>query len=393
MKLRSRTGIVVAAAATVLLAIAAVPSASAHQGQQHFPSSRNALTWPFSRHSIWNTPVGSRAQYRNANLSPATQYGPTVDENVIIMRPHAPQQNIVETDAGWDSSKTRCGSVVPGPVVLYRDVPITHDFVTDPGYLGLTPNQSAAILRADGRTAIQTEPFHRCAPGGLAVSQYKFPDADIYTGDGIRGAHGGSGLSSLGGTIRVGELRPGSVIHHALEMNVFGREDLASCAITAGHPYRWPAVTADGYACDPNSSIRYGGADPGVVQGTLLALKPDFDVAQLRTEPARIIATALKNYGAYIADDTAWSTYAFETEWGPSGRVSDQVQRDYGITIGTPLDTTNPADRAFNDDIATIVANMSYVANNGPRSIGGGGRPRQPLAPPFCQDRRRLGCQ
>ena len=35
------------------------------------------------------------------------------------------------------------------------------------------------------------------------------------------GAHGGSGLSSIGGTIRLGELVPGGVIRHALKINPY----------------------------------------------------------------------------------------------------------------------------------------------------------------------------
>ena len=37
-----------------------------------------------------------------------------------------------------------------------------------------------------------------------------------------------------------------------------------------------------------------------LVMGSLLALKPDFDIAALSTEPAQILAQALKDYGGYV---------------------------------------------------------------------------------------------
>ena len=132
------------------------------------------------------------------------------------------------------------------------------------------------------------------------VSQYRPPDDNIITGDGIRGAHGGSGMSSIGGTIRLGELVPNGIIRHALKVNLYAQKYLAyNEDETPG--YRWPAIRADGYA---NEST-YGGPNPALEMGALLALLPNFDVNSLQTEPGRIIATAFINYGGYVVDDTA----------------------------------------------------------------------------------------
>ena len=54
---------------------------------------------------------------------------------------------------------------------------------------------------------------------------------------------------------------------------------------------------------------------------TLLALRPDFPVDALPSEPAKILARALRDYGAYVDDDTGWDVYALETQWGPDRRV------------------------------------------------------------------------
>ena len=100
----------------------------------------------------------------------------------------------------------------------------------------------------DGRTIKQTQPFSRCTVGGDATSEYLFTDQDIY-GEGIAGAHGASGMSAIGGTIRLGELIPGGVIRHALKINLYCNINVAlNMDGTPG--YRWPAVSADGYAAD-----------------------------------------------------------------------------------------------------------------------------------------------
>src|SRR5204863_260281 len=65
---------------------------------------------------------------------------------------------------------------------------------------------------------IQTQPFARCA-GQSPTSHYMFGSEDLY-GTGETGSHGGSGLSALGGTVRLGELVPGGTIRHSLKLNI-----------------------------------------------------------------------------------------------------------------------------------------------------------------------------
>src|SRR5205823_3897233 len=99
---------------------------------------------------------------------------------------------------------------------------IPADFVVPGSHQGSpdgdTPNAAAAILAADGHTIIQTQPFARCA-GQSPTSHYMFRSEDLY-GIGETGSHGGSGLSALGGTVRLGELVPGGTIRHSLKLNI-----------------------------------------------------------------------------------------------------------------------------------------------------------------------------
>jgi hypothetical protein len=244
---------------------------------------------------------------------------------------------------------------------------------------------SAAILMPDGQTIRQTQPFHVCGKGGTVTSQYRFPDENIGIGAGIAGAHGASGMSSIGGTVRVGELVPGGVIRHALKINVFGRKNYHYDAREATPGYRWPAKSADGYAGDTKSSCAYGGGVPAMRIGSLVALRSDFPVEALRTEPAKVVARALVDYGAYAVDDTCWDVYGLTTEWGPDGRVVEEFRAAWGFPIETSVKSTcsDPGRECqWAKDMAEVFTALHVVDNNAPGSVGGGGIGRQPPAPP-----------
>src|SRR5439155_705464 len=138
---------------------------------------------------------------------------------------------------------------------------------------------------------------------------------DLY-GTGETGSHGGSGLSALGGTVRLGELVPGGTIRHSLKLNI----DSANFYPGFGG-YRWPAWKSDA------GGAGYGGSIPEVRMGSLLAPKADFPIDTLETEPGKILAAAFRNYGGYIVDTSGWSIYNFVTERSPavsvSGRLTD----------------------------------------------------------------------
>ena len=154
------------------------------------------------------------------------------------MRPTAPALAVITNAADSDDTMDRSPPSAP---TLFS-APVLDDFVFTPGVAGRR--------RVDGdpdgqrRTIKQTQPFSRCMAGGAATSRYDSADVDI-TGDGITGAHGGSGLSAIGGTLRVGELRPGGPpVRHALKSSSTPRSTTARCATyrrllpLAGNPGR-----------------------------------------------------------------------------------------------------------------------------------------------------------
>jgi hypothetical protein len=338
---------------------------------------RDPLKWPFASNSIWNMPIGSGALFKPANL-PAVPGGdewagmPQIDDELIVLRPSAPNTAINYSSAGW-TGKDRCTSTDDSTNGLPVGVRIPSDYVIP----NSKANNSAAFLSADGRTIVQTQPFTRCTANGYATSIVKFANVDLY-GTGITGAHGGSGLSAIGGSIRVGELRPGQQgPRHALKINVYAKQVLYKCT-TRADCSRWPATKSDSYAVGFYGTASNNG-NTAMKMGALLAIPPGTNIANLglETAPAKQLAWTLQNYGAYIVDDTYSPAFHFNVENGPDGSLHTQFQNDWGITLEQRVRDNTPWVR----DIQRLTTALQVVDNNSATSIGGGGTPRQPLAP------------
>ncbi len=337
-------------------------------------ATRDPYKWPFSQKSIWNMPIGSEARYIHAGIQKATAFGMTKDEDIIVLSPGSPLTDIFINNAEWDANKDRCTK--DGNLLF--EAPIPENFVVSKNtWDGTTPNSGLAVLMSDGVTIKQTQPFARCQPNDFGTSKYVFSDVNIYS-DGYYGAHGGSGLSAIGGTLRLGELMPNSVIRHALKVNLYAARNLYYNSKTKG--YRWPALRADSYASSTYGSLRTENVVKECRMGALLALPVwmDIDSIGFETEPAKILARAFQNYGAYIVDDTYWDVYAIVTEWSPDGRFSDEFENQWGFSF-TPSSKNTPWAR----DMDRIFLNLFIVDNNSKDSIGGGGNPLLPLAPKF----------
>ena len=200
---------------------------------------RNPLLQPFASSSIWNLPIGAGATFEPSwnSRPPSTTHGYGIgdDHDVIILTPDAPLTEVRHNTVGWSCQKaywnSTAGRVISnctgdhsrcdteGPVLF--KVPMPADFVV-PGDGG---NNGMAALMPDRRTVVQGQPFARCGRGTPATVEggcldennacrlCKNPmgrnqttcigygcvaNVDLY-GDGILGAHGGSGLSCLGG--------------------------------------------------------------------------------------------------------------------------------------------------------------------------------------------------
>jgi hypothetical protein len=298
---------------------------------------------------------------------------PSVDEEIIVLTPSAPLTDIYFSSAGWTRAN-RCPPTFP--LTLLFQLPMPNDFIVPNG----PGNNAAAFLKPDWRTLIQTQPFTRCVAGGpgttLTPPSY-FPPADLYA-DGIRGSHGGSGLSAIGGSLRVGELRPGSQgPRHALKLALYSAQVLDNCQDPGKPCYRWPADRADANAKASNI--------PAMKMGALLAIPASVDLATmgLETGPARQLAWTLQNYGAYIDDSIGEPGFVLDAENGSDGSLESQFQADWGFPFRQRAGFNSPWSR----DMQRLMTALYVVDNNSATSIGGGGTPREPLAPPLAVTR------
>lgn len=234
----------------------------------------------------------------------------------------------------------------------------------------------AAILQPDNHTIINTHPLYRCAPRSPVLSLLEKGvegKDDIVLGNGTWGAYGGSGLSSIGGTVRLGQLLPNSPpIQHALKLQLY-----ASTYYYDQPPgYMWPALRRDGYAFDPSSPHHYGGHDMYLSPGALFAIPSNITV-NVTTVPAKKLLFALQNYGGYLVADTVGNRGTMNTEHG----VTDEFQAAYGYAFDSG--PTGPG-AAWYVDMLTLFQSLHIVINNSNRTVGGGGTPLQPPPPPFC---------
>ncbi|KAA0021928.1 hypothetical protein [Antrihabitans cavernicola] len=355
-------------------------------------ATRDPLQQPFASTSIWNMPIGTGAQYTPANL-PADPEGdpwaptPNNDFSNIIFTPTAPATSVYYSSAGWDGP-SRCAKT-GNQLQFTAPIPSNYVVGTD-GY-----NEGVATLAADKRTVNIAVAFARCTAGGYATSNdYQSPAIDLY-GNGLGGVGAGGTSGNPGGVIRLGELRPGQKgPAHALRITLDTTQDLFKCT-TISACYTWPANGADGDAVGKYGTFN-NNTNTWMKMGTLLAIPQSVDISTLglQTEPAKELAWTLQNYGAYVNDDAGGASFAFVTERSPNGWFGDlhnelptgppapnttQFFQDYGFDFSQRFHDNTP----WTNDVAKLMTSLSAVKNNGPTSIGGGGTPLQPLAPPI----------
>ena len=228
-----------------------------------YAATRDPLLWPFSPTSIWNMPIGSNAHYVDALIG-SRGFGTDIDWFIIT---HASDPQVsTYMPATWGQG--RCAGTTPQqqaqwhpeagqPMHVPSDL-IIPDAITS-GNIYWTPNSSSAFLQPDGKTLANFNVTARCQAGGPLYGTW-FGQSDLY-GDGIGGGHGGSAMSSIGGSIRTGELLDDQPLHHALKIDIWGNWMHYD---TTGQGHRWPAALADGGAPQ-----QYKGNNPALVMGSL----------------------------------------------------------------------------------------------------------------------------
>lgn len=268
---------------------------------------------------------------------------------------------------------------------------------TPTGTLTATPTQTPTITPG-GPTLTPTPtktpapsatPYcHRAEPGEVQ-SIYGLDYRRDGTGAG-GGGHAGSGLSAIGGSVRLGELTGTAAITHALKVNIAcpdycyaGTRSNPEPTPIDGAGYRWPAIRRD-------VSGTYGRSVDGLQMGSLIGLpcNPDasnvcqltFDNisapsnripsgcptgAGLTTSLAKKLFKALQDWGAYVADTGLLPTLDVE-----AGVPEELLSATPSIDLWASRTDTG-ATRDFYCDWWRIWVNIALVTNNDSTHVGG----------------------
>ncbi|MEM9456548.1 MAG: hypothetical protein AAGF11_20390 [Myxococcota bacterium] len=354
-------------------------NAGENAGDRANPEHRDPWLWPFSADSIWNHPIGANAVFVPANLEAAGHVG--IDtQHLLVLDADDPEREALDSPT-WGPG--RCSGTEQVGIRL----PLPDDWIVpDAGNspYGNTPNSNFALLLPDGDTVFESSKISRCEHGGpfYLPEWIRYPDNQrrpSLHGNGLddAGGQGASGMSALGGTIRLGELTGDRPLRHAIKLNPYADKYCHYSDEVQG--FRWPARSADHYASDPG---RYAPelfgrqSDPRLVMGTLLAIPPhvELDTLGLETEVGRRLFAVMQDYGAYFTEDAAWDAWDLIAERG----VEQEVEARYGHGLSGRGDAT-----PYARDLNRIVPLLAIVDNTGASTIGGGGTPRAPLAPPL----------
>lgn len=334
---------------------------------------RNKYQLPFSSAHLANVAIGSNASYYPAGIywrSDASNQGTydgkfDSDQDIIILKDNSgvSLKNVYQSPGyGWGGpANERCTSTGN----LINQMPFNDSWIIpDNG-----ANNSTSVLMPDGHSIKQTQPLAHCS-GSPWTSIYNFDTIDIY-GTSVKGPHGGSTLTGAAFAIKKGEWASGA-IHHVMAVNLFAAHYYKSdCS------YSWPATSVDGYCGEYYAAgyPKYGGSNPYLRPGALLALKPDFNVNGLRTEPGRILARAFQDWGAYIGDDTAWNAWAIWTAQDDTGSVDAEFASQFS-SVGSFTRGDGQLSTPWMLDLRDIFGSLHIVTNNSPSTPGGGGTPR-----------------
>lgn len=294
----------------------------------------------------------------DANL-PRTNY--YHEDEFVLLNPNAPLRTLRDNGA-WPAT---CGGGTDKGQVRVPD-----GYLIDEGNDSYMPNNAAGSIRSDGRTIQEFLFASRCSGTGDIFTGYTLCSHDIYGNGGIGQycAHGGSGLSSVGGSLRVWETTGTAPIAHALKLTMPSYV-LSNCS----GGYRWPAIAADTGFGDSGSWQYYAGSNCNLRMGSLLAIPANADCNTLVSAGlGRRICKALQDYGAYVVDvHPSWNAgcQCANTNWRP-------------MTINGEIGTGD-AMYAVESQLLTLFENLHVVSNNSSSNVGGGGTPRVPLAPPI----------
>jgi hypothetical protein len=328
-------------------------------------SSRSVYAWPFAWNSIWNMPIASTASYAAANLKTQASYEDETTDDYDSINPSDPLRTL---------TNARLASGGIGPVSVHSDPAMSANGQW---------NTCSAFLGADNTTVYQGQTTE-LTPGGNptfgGVADNTWSPENI-KGDGTAGCSGGSGLSGVGGTLTLSDLTQPGPITHALKIALDGVINYSG----ANGGYRWPALNADGGFNDPGSGNFYGGSNPNVQQGSLLALPRSISPDSFSNPTVAKLAAAAQDYGIYIVDTTATGSTTDYSSIITNYNASAKLQS--GLCSGGPgCAAVSSRQTVIASQLESLIKDLAVITNNTPSTPGGGaiGTSRcAPYAPAF----------
>lgn len=320
-------------------AVAQVPAAT-----------RAPAQWPFAADSVWNTPIGSGAQF--ANVQPG---GLDLATGVMIV--NASQAHPVFA--------TTTNDPMANCFLLDEPTPFTQMPLPAAMAKGIGFASHAFLVLPDGATAYE---LTHVRVSGTDLRVNSAVRADL-RGSGVPPEFVGatsSGLTPLAGSIRRGEFRGG--IRHVIG-SVAPVEAVARR--TDGTAHVWPAARSQAEV--PTLATRMASSG-NVHVGTLLAIPPNVDLTLLAA-PGTVayeVMRAMQDYGVLVKDTFDG---AYFMEWQREGAPHLVFCAEDLFNGDAPRDLPR--------QLAPAIRELRVVANHGPNNLGGGGPRRQPAAPPF----------
>lgn len=350
---------------------------------------RDPFLSPFNHRSFWNTALHRDYDLVACNIRNADNYGVIDDTDFIVLEPNAPLMDVRRYDTSVASplgfwavgySKPEDHGIWVTDEVLVR-LPIPPNLEMR-GRINGGQNMAGVALMPDRDSLIHLQPFSKWPQNDFAAARLVRPEIESIYGEGRYGSHGGSNMSAIGGTIRVGELAPDAgPIRHALKLSI---HDLNYNWTPENQGQRWPASNSD----VGEGPGRYRGTNPALRMGSLVCLPQWFAVPALETTPGQRIAKCLQTYGAYIVDSQTWDVACPSLEYGPAGDARLEFERDWRF----PFDQTG-GPTPWLRDWRAMLASLHVVNSNSETNIGGGptnevgmryrfDNPLDPLLPP-----------
>ena len=300
---------------------------------------RDPALWPFASDSPWNMPLGDGARHA-AIRSPG--FDPTAGARINTRQ--------------WSHPVFMAQADDPTVALhlLGQSRPVRVQRVPPQAQPDPMADGSLLLIDVPRRSVVELWRAERVGPDRIVAEALV---VNALTGMGLDSVwHGvrASGGSALGGLIRQGELEHG--IGHVLALAV--PPQALNRLGPQGKAWVWPAAAAD-----DGDGRRYGTAG-NLHLGSLLALPPDvaLDTLGLQAGPETVLARALQDFGACLTDTVR--------EGGPVAFQGEPAVHD-------------SAARLRPEALRTLVERLQVVVNHTPRSVGGGGRRRAPMAPAF----------